>query len=158
MSDETREKKMSIENLATKEFRELMQNHILKTIEYMFDNNEEFGIACEIKKVQFNPELPTEIKESLPEITLFMLANYSFESASLDNEYLSFEAGFGNENFGALVQVPLLGIKQLFVGEYPVLMNIASYIEENIEEEATEVDSMSALLNNPENAKLLKKR
>ena len=149
---------MSIENLATKEFRELMQNHILQTIEYMFDNNEEFGIACEIEHVKFTPELPTEIKESLPEITLFMLANYSFESASLDNEYLSFEAGFGNENFGALVQIPLLGIKQLFVGEYPVLMNITSYVEEEEEEQLTEVDSMSALLNNPENAKLLKKR
>ena len=149
---------MSIENLATKEFRELMQNHILNTIEYMFDNNEEFGIACEIKKVQFTPELPTGIEESLPEITLFMLANYSFESASLDSEFLSFEAGFGNENFGSLVQVPLLGIKQLFVGEYPILMNIASPIEEVEEEKATEIDSMSALLNNPENAKLLKKR
>jgi len=158
MSNETREKKMSIENLATKEFRELMQNHILKTIEYMFNSNEEFGIACEISKVKFSPELPTEIHESLPEITLFMLANYSFESASLDNEYLSFEAGFGNENFGALVQVPLLGIKQLFVGEYPVLMNIASHTEEIEEEVTTEVDSMSALLNNPENAKLLRKR
>jgi len=149
---------MSIENLATKEFRELMQNHILQTIEYMFDKNEEFGIACEIKNVKFTPELPTEIEESLPEVTLFMLANYSFESASLDNEYLSFEAGFGNENFGALVQVPLLGIKQLIIGEYPILMNIASYIEEDEEEQLTEVDSMSALLNNPENAKLLKKR
>ncbi len=158
MSDETREKRMSVENLVTKEFRELMQEHILKTIEYMFDNNEEFGIACEIKRVHFTPELPTDIQESLPEITLFMLANYSFESASLDNEFLSFEAGFGNENFGALVQVPLLGIKQLFVGEYPVLINIASHVEEVEEEVATEIDSMSALLNNPENAKLLKKR
>jgi len=149
---------MSVENLVTKEFRELMQNHILRTIEYMFNSNEEFGIACEVNKVHFSPELPTEIRESLPEITLFMLANYSFESASLDNEYLSFEAGFGNENFGALVQVPLLSIKQLFVGEYPVLMNIASPTEEIEEEVTTEIDSMSALLNNPENAKLLKKR
>ncbi|SFV58791.1 hypothetical protein MNB_SV-14-92 [hydrothermal vent metagenome] len=149
---------MSIENLATRKFRELMQDHISKIIEYMFDNNEEFGIACEINDVHFTPDLPIEIKESLPEITLFMLANYSFESASLDNEYLSFEAGFGNENFGSLVQVPLLSIKQLFVGEYPILMNIASYIEEPKKEATTEIDSMSALLNNPENAKLLKKR
>jgi len=149
---------MSIKNLENKEFRDIMRNHILETIEYMFDNNQEFGIACEIKDVQFTPDLPKDIKDSLPEITLFMLANYSFESASLDNEYLSFEAGFGNENFGALVQIPLLGIKQLFVGEYPILMNIASHIEEDEEEVATEIDSMSALLNNPENAKLLKKR
>jgi len=149
---------MSIENLETKEFRELMKEHISNTIEYMFNNNQEFGIACDIKEVHFNPELPSDISESLPEITLFMLANYSFESASLDKDYLSFEAGFGNDNFGALVQVPLLTIKQLFVGEYPVLMNIAAYKEEIETEKKEEVDSMSALLNNPENAKLLKKK
>jgi len=150
---------MSIENLETREFRELMQEHISNTIEYMFNNNQEFGIACDIKEVHFNPELPLDINESLPEITLFMLANYSFESASLESNYLSFEAGFGNENFGALVQVPLLSIKQIFVGEYPILLNITTNKEEIEEEEIKEeVDSMSALLNNPENAKLLKKK
>ena len=149
---------MSIENLKTPEFRLLMQEHILNTIEYMFNSNQEFGIACEIHDVLFNPNLPQEIQESLPEITLFMLANYSFESATLDEDFLSFEAGFGSDNFGALVQIPLLAVKQLFVGEYPVLMNVASLEEEiTIKEEILEVDSMSALLNNPENAKLLRK-
>jgi hypothetical protein len=149
---------MSIENLKTPKFRLLMQEHILNTIEYMFNSNQEFGIACEIQDVLFNPDLPQDIQEALPEITLFMLANYSFESAILDEDFLSFEAGFGSDNFGALVQIPLLSVKQLFVGEYPVLMNVASLEEEIIQKEETiEVDSMSALLNNPENAKLLRK-
>jgi hypothetical protein len=149
---------MSINNLETEAFKELMQEHILKTIEYMFNANQEFGIACEVSDVHFAPELPSEIGSSLPEITLFMLANYSFESATLDEDFLSFEAGFGSENFGALVQIPLLAIKQLFVGEYPILMNVASCKEEVVKEEIIEeVDSMSALLNNPENAKLLRK-
>ena len=152
---------MDMKNLETQEFRELMQEHILKTIEYMFDVNQQFGIACEVQDVHFNPTLPTDIKESLPEITLFMLANYSFESAKLDEEFLSFEAGFGSENFGALVEIPILAIKQLFVGEYPILMNIAKpTTSTNVEEKIVveEVDSMSALLNNPENAKLLRKK
>jgi len=148
---------MSIENLKTPEFRLLMQEHILNTIEYMFNSNQEFGIACEIQDVLFKPNLPKDIEASLPEITLFMLANYSFESATLDEDFLSFEAGFGSDNFGALVQIPLLAVKQLFVGEYPVLMNIASIEEESAVEDSLEVDSMSALLNNPENAKLLRK-
>jgi len=149
---------MSINNLETEAFKELMQEHILKTIEYMFNANQEFGIACEVLDVHFTPELPSEISSSLPEITLFMLANYSFESATLDEDFLSFEAGFGSENFGSLVQIPLLAIKQLFVGEYPILLNVVSGKEEVVQEETTEeVDSMSALLNNPENAKLLKK-
>jgi len=56
-----------------------------------------------------------------------------------------------------LVTIPLIAIKQLFVSEYPILINIVS--ADDIEEEKQEeVDSMSALLNNPENAKLLKNK
>lgn len=152
---------MSIETLQNTQYRELMQTHILSTIEHMFNNNQEFGIACETDKVNFQPDLPTELKESLPEVTIFMLANYSFETASVDAHYISFEAGFGPDNFGALVHIPLLAIKQLFVEEYPILINVATLIkeEEIVEEEKTEtIDSMAALLNNPENAKLLRKK
>ena len=148
---------MPLENLETSKYKELMQNHILATIEYLFDANQEFGVACEISAVGFSPDLPSELHESLPEITLFMLANYSFETASVDQHYLSFEAGFGPDNFGALVQIPLLAIKQLFVDEYPILLNITTSHEIK-EEKIEEIDSMSALLNNPENAKLLKKK
>jgi len=148
---------MSLENLETSKYKALMKEHILATIEYMFDANQEFGIACEIEAVNFTPDLPEDLKSSLPEVTLFMLANYSFESASVDMHAISFEAGFGSENFGALVTIPLLAIKQLFVAEYPVLINVVSANE--VEEEKNEpIDSMSALLNNPENAKLLKKK
>jgi len=151
---------MSLENLESSKYKHLMKRHILETIEYMFDANQEFGIACEISAVYFTPKLPQDLQESLPDITLFMLANYSFESAKIDADFISFEAGFGTENFGALVEIPLLAIKQLFVSEYPVLINIASPQEEHEKEEevAEEIDSMAALLNNPENAKLLKKK
>jgi len=151
---------MSLENLESPKFKKLMKEHILETIEYLFDENQEFGVACEVSTVQFTPELPTQIIESLPEVTLFMLANYSFESASVDFNTLSFEAGFGAENFGALVTIPLLSIKQIFVAEYPILINISSSHEgeEKEEQKSVEIDSMSALLSNPENAKLLKKK
>ena len=148
---------MSLETLETYKYKELIQNHILATIEYLFDANQEFGVACELSTVSFSPKLPHKLQESLPEITLFMLANYSYETASVDQHYLSFEAGFGPDNFGALVEIPLLAIKQLFVDEYPILLNVTSSNEIK-EEKKEEVDSMSALLNNPENAKLLKKK
>ncbi len=148
---------MPLKTLETSKYKEIIQNHILATIEYLFDANQEFGVACEISTVSFSPNLPNDLHESLPEITLFMLANYSFETASVDQYYLSFEAGFGPDNFGALVQIPLLAIKQLFVDEYPILLNVTSSNEIK-EEKKEEVDSMSVLLNNPENAKLLKKK
>jgi hypothetical protein len=149
---------MSIKKLESLEYKELMKEHIYTTVEYMFNNNQEFGVACEASNVDFEPNLPTELRESLPEVTLFMLANYSFETASIDTDYLSFEAGFGKENFGSLVHIPLLSIKQIFVDEYPILINVAD-IHQNAKEEKIEpIDSMAALLNNPENAKLLKKK
>ncbi len=146
---------MPLENLQKKPFQNIMQEHISSTIGFLFDENQEFGVACDISYVEFEPMLPKEIYETLPPVTLFMLANYSLDSATIDGNSLQFEAGFGSDNFGSLVYIPLLAIKQIFVGEYPILINIASPIEE---EEREEIDSMSALLNNPENAKLLKKR
>jgi len=143
---------MSLKNLQKPQFREMMQEHIFNSIEFLFDTNQEIGVACEIEFVQFDPPLPKDIESTLPTVTLFMLANYSFESASLNEDFLQFEAGFGIDNFGSFVQIPLLAIKQMFVDEYPILINITSP-----QEEKEEVDSMSALLNNPENAKLLRK-
>jgi len=148
---------MSIKKLESLAYKELMKEHIYATVEYLFEKDQEFGVACETVNVSFEPNLPTELRASLPEVTLFMLANYSFETANIDTDYISFEAGFGAENFGALVHIPLLAIKQIFVDEYPILINIAD-LNENIEEEKEPIDSMAALLNNPENAKLLKKK
>jgi len=147
---------MPLDKLQQPQFQEIMQEHIFNTIEFLFEANQEFGVACEVELVSFDPVLPEDIQKTLPVVTLFMLANYSFESASLDEEYLQFEAGFGSENFGSLVQIPLLAIKQIYVEEYPILINITSPQKDNEEEES--IDSMSALLNNPENAKLLKKK
>ncbi len=148
---------MSMKKLKTSAYQELMKEHIYATVEYMFNHDQEFGVACDTSTVNFEPDLPKELKESLPDVTLFMLANYSFETANIDTEYISFEAGFGSENFGALVHIPLLAVKQIFVEEYPILINSASMTI--VEEEPVEaIDSMAALLNNPENAKLLKKK
>jgi len=150
---------MPMKILETSQYKELMKEHIYATVEYMFDKNQEFGVACETSAVNFEPDLPSELKASLPEVTLFMLANYSFETASIDTEYISFEAGFGAENFAALVHIPLLAVKQLFVEEYPILINVTTTNEEIKEEKEDQpIDSMAALLNNPENAKLLKKK
>jgi len=149
---------MPLDKLKNSRFQDIMQEHIYNTIEFLFDTNQEFAVACEVEFVSFDPMLPEDIQKTLPVVTLFMLANYSFESASLDEDYLMFEAGFGSENFGSFVQIPLLSIKQIYVGEYPILINITSPEKNNEEEDEEPIDSMSALLNNPENAKLLKKK
>jgi hypothetical protein len=145
--------------LQTPEYRALIQSHIFKTIQYLFDKNQEFALACEVKYITFSPELPTEIKSSFDDTVLFILRGFTFESAQITEEHFSFEAGFGSENFGSLVSMPLLAIKQIFVGEHPIVINLADpelERKKKKEESASTKSSMEALLKNPENKKLLK--
>jgi len=146
---------MTINLFQTPEYRSLMLDHIEKTIGYMFEKNQEFAIACEVKYVKFEPELPTDIKNSFNDTVLFILSGYTFETAKLEEGTFYFEAGFGEDNFGSTVAVPLLAIKQLFVGDNPIVLNLAQPEEKK---ETSSKNSMEALLNNPENKKLLKKK
>lgn len=146
---------MTINLFQTSEYKTLMQEHIEKTITYLFEKNQEFAVACEIKYITFTPELPSDIKETFKETVLFILSGYTFETAKLEDGSFYFEAGFGNDNFGSKVTVPLLAIKQLFVGDHPIVLNLA---QPTIKEKASKKNSMEALLNNPKNKKLLKKK
>jgi len=146
---------MTINLFQTPEYRALIQEHIEKTIGYLFTKNQEFALACEIKNVHFTPELPLSVQETFQETVLFILSGYTFESATLEEGYFSFEAGFGKENFGSTVTVPLLAIKQLFVGDHPIVFNLAKPVKK---EKVEQKSSMEALLNNPKNKKLIKKK
>lgn len=150
---------MTINLFQTPEYKALMVEHISKTIGYLFDKNQDFGVACQVKHLDFNPELPQELKESFNDTVLFILSGYTLGSATLEDKHFSFEAGFGPENFGSTVTVPLLAIKQVLVGEHPIVLNLAEHEEKPISQVSTSSkNSMEALLNNPENKKLLKKR
>lgn len=126
---------MTINLFQTPEYKTLIQTHIFQTIEYLFTKNQEFAVACETTHITFMPELPTDIQEAFEDKVLFILSGYTLESATLDKEYFSFEAGFGHDNFGATVSVPLLAIKQLFVGDNPVVFNLANYEEKREKKE-----------------------
>ena len=156
---------MTINLFQTPEYKTLISEHIFNTISYLFDKNQEFSIACEVKHITFMPQLPASLRDTFDETVMFILSGYTFESATLEKEYFSFEAGFGDENFGSTVTVPLLAMKQLFVGDHPIVLNLAEHINteesrgENIAvKESGERKSMESLLNNPENKKLLKKK
>jgi hypothetical protein len=150
---------MTINLLQTPEYRTLIQTHIFETIKYLFNKNKEFALACEVKYITFTPELPADIKNSFDDTVLFILSGFTFESAQLHEESFSFEAGFGSENFGSTVSLPLLAIKQIFVGENPIVINHANpVIESEKKENASKKSSMEALLKNPENKKLLKNK
>jgi len=148
--------------IQNREFAKLMQQSIENLILHFFAQEQNFGILCKIEEISFNPELPKEIDGEFRPLTLFFLAGYTFETARIENEMLIFEAGFGSENFGSVVSVPLLSIMQIIVDETPVFINLAPVTAKESMEEREDIDkagvenSMASFLSNPENSKFLK--
>jgi hypothetical protein len=145
-----------------KNFAYLMQKNIQDIIIHFFEKEQNFGILCKIDDINFNPELPSDINDEFRPLTLFFLAGYTFETARIEEDLLVFEAGFGGDNFGSVVSVPLLSILQVIIDETPVLINLANPgIEIEVKEESIDTNgvdnSMASFLNNPENSKFLKK-
>ncbi|MBN2824560.1 MAG: hypothetical protein JXQ76_04490 [Campylobacterales bacterium] len=140
-------------------YKELIQQYLIDTIALLFDENKNFSIVCEVEYIEFDPYLPHDIYAQFGKNVLFSLVGYTYESAKLEEDYLIFEAGFGKDNFGAVVAMPVLAIKQIIVDETPIAINGAMPML-HIEEESNDgvQSSMSILLNNPENQKLLKQR
>ena len=137
-------------------YRSLMQDHLYNTLAFLLEEGQEFAVAVDTDHLTITPELPREIQKGFGETALFVLAGYTYESAYIDDASLYFEAGFGQENIGAHVQLPLLAIRQIFIGEYPIVINVTSP-RPFPEDVAPDPDrSMEALLRNPENQKLLK--
>lgn len=144
-----------------KEFALLMQKNIQELIIYFFEKEQNFGILCKIDEASFEPSLPESINSEFRPLTLFFLAGYTFETARIEEGMLVFEAGFGSENFGSIVTVPLLSIMQIIIDETPVFINISTYREEvtakrKVDEGGVE-NSMASFLSNPENSKFIKK-
>ncbi|MCF6174089.1 MAG: hypothetical protein L3J44_09990, partial [Campylobacteraceae bacterium] len=96
--------------LSDKIFSEMMSDHLKDILNFLLEKGIHFSILTNVVDVNFEPDLPTDIRDSFKSITLFVLAGYTFESIIIDEDIISFEAGFGSENFGSLVSVSLLSI------------------------------------------------
>ncbi|MDK9693271.1 MAG: hypothetical protein OEL19_03345 [Sulfurimonas sp.] len=144
-----------------KKFASVMQKNIENLLFYLFEKDQYFGILCKIEHITFDPPLPKEISTEFRSMTLFFLAGYTFETANIIDNDLVFEAGFGAENFGSIVTVPLRAIVQIIVDETPLLINLANYKKEKKEVKHADnggiENSMASFLSNPENSKFLKK-
>ena len=147
---------MALKLFQSDTYRTLMQDHLRRTLAFLLESGQEFAVAAEVAHIDITPELPRAIRKGFGETALFVAAGYTFESAWVDAEHLYFEAGFGEENIGAEVTIPLLAIKQIFVGEYPIAINIAFPVPRRDRQADTPEHSMNALLSNPENKKWIK--
>ena len=150
---------MLIDIIKDQPFQEMMEAHIRETLHYLLDRDQPFGLLCNLEHVSFDPPLPEEIAQNLNEVTLFMIAGYTFESFATEEDRLFFEAGFGPQNFGSVVSMPILAVLQLMVEETPILINLARPLPMQREKrgESGIRNSLQSFLSNPENRKFLKK-
>lgn len=144
---------------------EKMHDNCSEIVNFLLDNGIEFGVICGTEQVVFEPPLPNEIKKNIKPIALFVLSNYSFESAYYNNDTatLFFEAGFGPDNYASLVGIDIDDIIQIVVEETPIFINVCSgrqkkpQAKKESKAEASSADrSMQKLLSRPENKKFLK--
>jgi len=138
----------------------MLEGQIFEVIEYLINKNEEFSITANIKGVSFNPEIPESISENFSHFTLFTLSNYTYETIILTEQSITFEAGFGSENFGSVVTVPLYAIFQIVIDESILFLNPTATVEkyfqkQEIIEEDQSSRSMNAFTMNSKNKDLL---
>ncbi|MDR1451467.1 MAG: hypothetical protein LBI57_03935 [Helicobacteraceae bacterium] len=149
------------------EFAEMIADHGADILDYLIGSNAPFGVLCDLKEIEFDPPLPEKLLQAFKPLTLFVLSGYTLESAELDEEalWLSFEAGFGDDNFGSVVSVPIDAIIQILIEDTAIFLNLSA-LPQNRKSKPTRRDaggdasidrSMQSFLVNPENKSFFKK-
>ena len=137
-------------------YKSLVSAQIKETMKYLINIDEEFAITANIKGISFNPELPETIHNQLSAFSLFILANYTYTTLELDDEYIYFEAGFGKENFGSLVKIPFNAIFQIIVDESILFVNSTATVQNFFNKREQKNKSLNAFKKNPQNDQLIK--
>ena len=133
------------------EFQELIQNHCKEQINFFISKGIDFSVVANISNITFEPDLPNNLKDNLSKFSLFTLAGYTFQSAYIKEGSLFFEAGFGKDNFGSLVQIPFSSIFQIIKNDNIVFINISATLE-NIDKNPKN-KSMNVFKKNPNNSR-----
>ena len=139
------------------DFNHLMSEHIKENLDLLLAKNKEFAILVNITEVEFEPKLPAHIQSSFKPLTLFAIAGYTFETFEIYDDYVLFEAGFGEENFGSVLKIPYHCIIQIIVDDTPIFINLSRKIDPKKQQSKVK-RSQNIFLSNPENQKYLKKR
>jgi len=120
------------------EYKEIIENQIYEIIEFLLNKEQEFSITANINGVSFNPDIPESIATSFSHFTLFTLANYTYSTIELSDTHISFETGFGAENFGSVVTIPLSAVFQIVIDESILFLNPTATVEKHFKKEEKE--------------------
>ena len=133
------------------EYKKLVEAQIKENIIFLLNKNQEFSITANIESAIFTPELPKVIKDQMNKFSLFVLSNYTYSTVQVNDMHLSFEAGFGNENFGSVVKIPLHSVFQIIVDESILYINSVATVEKFNKD--VKKNSFDVFKNNPNNKK-----
>lgn len=115
--------------IESKEYKDLTSQQLKELLDFLVFKNVDFGLTANISGMTFTPEIPHEIKKNFTKYTLFTLANYTLESLQLHDKYLTFEAGFGAQNFGSICQVPYYSIFQVNIDNVILFLNPTATVD-----------------------------
>jgi len=135
-------------------YKDLVTKQVKETLDYLLAQDQEFSITANIKPIKFSPELPDAIKEQLSEYSLFILSNYTFTTVLVDDDFISFEAGYGSENFGSTAKIPLHSVFQIIVDESILYLNSVATVDKFNKD--SKLNSINVFKNNPNNKKFNK--
>lgn len=141
--------------LNDKPFINAMQKHCYAVIARLLELKIEFCIVANTKFVDYAPALPDDLNPNKNPFVLFALAGYTFESVQLQQDKISFHAGFGPNDFATFVSVDLGAITQIQVENDIIFVNFSFY--SRVDEKKLMQNSMNIFLNNPQNKDSLKK-
>ncbi|GGD42096.1 hypothetical protein GCM10012288_15360 [Malaciobacter pacificus] len=137
--------------IENEDYKDLVSKQVKEVMDFLLLNDKEFSITGNFDAITFEPELPDVIKTQLPKYPLFILSNYTYSTIALNEEYITFEAGFGNENFGSIVKVPLQSVFQVILDESILFLNPVATVEKFNKNRKS--NSMNVFKNNPNNKK-----
>ncbi len=132
-------------------YKDLIKGQIREICDFLLDKQEEFSVVVNTKSTAFKPELPSDIRDNLQDFSLFILSNYTYSTVVVDENNLSFEAGFGSENFGSVVSVPLESVFQIILDEDILYINPVATVDKFNVIKSDENRSMNIFKNNPNN-------
>ncbi len=128
--------------ITNKEYRDITSKQIKELLIFLSKRKEEFALTANLDGVTFTPDIPKTIKRHFTKYTLFALANYTLESLEIHDSYITFEAGFGEENFGSLCKIPYYAIFQLSVDNSILYINPTATVEKYFMSEEEEVKQL----------------
>jgi len=109
--------------------KKMIEGQLFELIGFLLNKEQEFNLTANVRVVEFDPVIPDAIAKNFQPFTLFALANYTYTTIELTDTHISFETGFGAENFGSVVTIPLYSLFQVVVDESILFLNPSATVE-----------------------------